>query len=98
MIAAFNKMPVSTNTELVTALRAIVLPLFAVDGGTLYVATASATEVHLHLAGEYSGCPGNNFTERALLAPIVGSVLPKAKLKVTSGLPIPTGALLLGFT
>ena len=83
------------SNDLVTALRTIVLPLFAVDGGTLYVAVASPTEVHLHLAGKYSGCPGNGFIERSLLAPIVGSVLPKAKLKVTSGLPIPADAKLI---
>ena len=86
---------VEANNELVTALRAIVLPLIAIDGGTIYVATASASEVHLHLAGNYAGCPGNGFIERSLLAPIVGSVLPKAKLKVTSGLPIPRDAQLL---
>lgn len=83
------------NQELVTALRSLVVPLFAVDGGTLYVANATAAEVHLHLGGAYSGCPGNGFVERSLLAPVVATVLPKATLRVTSGLPVPAGAELI---
>lgn len=81
--------------SLVSALEEIVVPLLVVDNATVYVVSATTSEVHLHLGGAYSGCPACPFVERSLLGPVVASVLPKASLRVTSGSPIPNGARLV---
>lgn len=78
--------------ELEALLTSIALPLVALDNATLYLVTASSTRVHLHLAGAYSGCPGNGFVERTVLSPLVREVFPSAELYVSSGLPIPASA------
>jgi Fe-S cluster biogenesis protein NfuA len=80
------------DTLMLEELAKVVVPLVTIDNAEVYVVTATASEVHLHLAGAYSGCPGRALVERALLAPAVRNVFPKAKLKVTSGLPIPKEA------
>lgn len=76
-------------------LEKVAVPLLNIDNAELYVVQATASDVHLHLGGAYSGCPGVDFVTRHLLAPIVAEVLPKATLKVTSGRPIPKDARLL---
>ncbi|WP_146646919.1 hypothetical protein [Labilithrix luteola] len=86
----------SAAEELEALLTSIVVPLVAIDSATLYVVTASSTRVHLHLAGAYSGCPGNAFVERTVLAPLVKQIFPSAELCVSSGVPIPPNAKLLG--
>ena len=68
------------------------LALIEADGGELYVASASEDEVHLHLAGTCSGCPGATYTERYLLAPAVRAASPKAKLRLTTGYLVPKNA------
>jgi Fe-S cluster biogenesis protein NfuA len=73
-------------------LRDRVLPLVAADHGELYLVSASAEEVSLHLAGSCAGCPGATLTERHLLEPAVRDALPKARLVVTTGYRIPKDA------
>lgn len=80
---------------IVSAMRDFVVPLLTIDKATIYVVEASPSRVHLHLGGAYSGCAGRVYVERGLLAPVVMSVMPKAALTVTSGLPIPAGAKLV---
>ncbi len=84
----------NTNSyeALVDLLTTIALPLASIDEAILYVVDATDADVHLHLGGTYSGCPGVPFVERHLLAPLVAEVFPKAKLTVTSGLPLPKSA------
>ncbi|MFO0667963.1 MAG: NifU family protein [Polyangiaceae bacterium] len=72
------------------------LPLIEADGGELYVASATEEEVHLHLAGTCSGCPGSTYTEKYLLAPIVKAAAAKAKLKLTTGYLVPKDAKRIG--
>ena len=74
------------------------LPLIEADGGELYVASASEEEVHLHLAGTCSGCPGSTYTEKYLLAPIIKTASPKARLRLTTGYLVPKHAKRLGQT
>jgi hypothetical protein len=81
---------------LLDVLAKVVVPLMTIDNAELYIVTATSSDVHLHLGGAYSGCPGREFVERSLLAPVVRDVFAKATLKVTSGSPIPEGARLLG--
>lgn len=73
-------------------LVSIAMPLLVVDNASLHVVLVTPTRVHLHLGGAYAGCPGNEFIERSLLAPLTREVFPSASLEVTSGLPIPAGA------
>lgn len=83
---------------LVESLVEVALPLMLVDHAELYVVASSPSDVHLHLAGAYSGCAGVEFVHRHLLAPLVASVFPKATLKITTGFPVPKGARLLEAT
>jgi Fe-S cluster biogenesis protein NfuA len=77
---------------LADALGKLVVPLVTIDEGTVHIVSATTEHVHLHLGGAYAGCPGNEYVERSLLAPIVRDVFPNASLKVTSGLPLPREA------
>lgn len=81
-----------TNDALESLLLSIAVPLITLDNAELYVVRSGAEAVHLHLGGNYAGCPGNRFVERALLAPLVRDVYPHAVVTVTSGLPVPEGA------
>jgi len=67
--------------------------LVSADGGELYIALATPDDVHIHLAGTCSGCPGATMTRERLLEPVVHSVLPRATVKVTTGLQVPEGAV-----
>lgn len=79
-------------TEVVRALAPFVAALVEADGGELYVVTATADDIHLHLTGTCAGCPGANMTRERLLEPAIVSVAPRAALKVTTGFRVPEGA------
>jgi Fe-S cluster biogenesis protein NfuA len=83
---------VPSVAALVRALSEFVAALVAADGGHLYVVSASADDVHLHLTGTCAGCPGSTMTRERLLEPAVRGVLPKASVKVTTGWDVPDGA------
>jgi Fe-S cluster biogenesis protein NfuA len=74
------------------ALREKVLPLVTADAGELYLVAATDTDVHVHLAGTCSGCPGAHLTEQYLIAPVIGGVAAKSTLLVTTGYKPPPGA------
>jgi Fe-S cluster biogenesis protein NfuA len=74
------------------ALREKVLPLVAADAGELYLVAVSEADVHVHLAGTCSGCPGAHLTEQYLIAPVVSGVVAKSTLLVTTGYKPPAGA------
>ena len=73
-------------------LREVLAPLMALDGGEIYLVSAGKKEVSLHLAGTLSGSPASDLVTRNIVEPAVKAVMPKAKLKVTSGWRIPEGA------
>lgn len=74
------------------SLEEFVAALVEADGGELYVVSATADEVHLHLAGKCAGCPGATMTRERLLTPAVLGAAPKATVKVTTGWRVPQGA------
>ena len=82
----------STETGVIAALSDFVVELVKADGGELYLVTATAEDVHLHLTGTCAGCPGANITRERLLEPAVRSAAPKANVKVTTGWNVPDGA------
>jgi Fe-S cluster biogenesis protein NfuA len=78
--------------EILGVIRQILVPLVAADGGELYVVQAAEDEVALHLGGRFSGCPGNTLVTRRFIEPLIQSVVPRARVTVTSGHLIPAGA------
>jgi Fe-S cluster biogenesis protein NfuA len=73
--------------------REILGPLVHADGGEMYLVSVSGEDVHIHLSGTCSGCPGAALTRDRVLSPVVQSALPKARLLLTTGVRIPDGAL-----
>jgi Fe-S cluster biogenesis protein NfuA len=78
--------------QVIGALEEFVAALVKADGGELYVVSASADDVHLHLSGTCAGCPGAGMTRERLLEPVCQRVAPKATIKVTTGWTVPEGA------
>lgn len=58
----------------------------------MYLVTATAEDIHIHLAGTCAGCPGATMTRDRLLEPTLHTVAPKASLRVTTGWRVPEGA------
>lgn len=79
------------NGHVLKALSDFVVDLVRADGGELYLVSATAEDVHLHLTGTCAGCPGANITRERLLEPAVRSAAPKANVKVTTGWNVPEG-------
>lgn len=76
-------------------LEKVAVPLLTIDRADLWIVRASESEVHLHVGGAYSGCPGVEFVRRHLFAPLVAEVYPKAELTVSSG-RVPADAQRIG--
>ncbi len=66
--------------------REVLAPLVHADGGEIYVVSATADDIHLHLTGACAGCPGVSICRERMFEPVIARVLPKAKLRVTTGL------------
>ncbi len=80
------------SAGVVRALSEFVAALVQADGGELYLVSATADDVHVHLSGTCAGCPGSTMTRERLLEPTVRNVAPKATIKVTTGPRVPDGA------
>jgi Fe-S cluster biogenesis protein NfuA len=78
--------------ELVRVVREVLLPLVTADGGELYLVSADDSGISLHLAGRFSGCPGNTLARRRVLEPLIAATVPGAYLTVTTGPLVPSGA------
>lgn len=79
----------------VRVVREIIAPLIRADGGTVYLVATPKNALSLHLAGRYSGCPGNTLARRHVIEPAVRAVAPDLEIIVTSGALIPANAELL---
>jgi len=75
--------------------REVVAPLVHADGGRLYVVHAEDDTLDLHLAGRFSGCPGNTLATRRLIEPAIFAVAPGARVTISSGALIPKDAELV---
>jgi Fe-S cluster biogenesis protein NfuA len=78
--------------EILRVLQEVVAPLVRADGGRLYLIHADQDAVTLHLAGKYSGCPGNTLAIRRVIEPAILAVAPRARVTITSGALSPSGA------
>ena len=77
---------------IVKVCRDVLGPLVNADGGVLYLVSVSQEDVHIHLSGTCAGCPGAAITRDRMLEPAIATLLPKAKLRVTTGWRVPEGA------
>jgi Fe-S cluster biogenesis protein NfuA len=82
----------SANDPILKVCRDILAPLVRADGGEMFLVSATSDNVHIHLAGACSGCPGASVTREKILAPIILGAAPKARLVVTTGVHAPAGA------
>jgi Fe-S cluster biogenesis protein NfuA len=82
--------------EIARVVREVLAPLVRADGGELYLVSVDDSGVSLHLAGRFSGCPGNTLARRRVLEPLIASAVPGAYLTMTTGVIIPSGAELIG--
>jgi Fe-S cluster biogenesis protein NfuA len=80
------------NDELKEALAKVIAPMVESDEGELFLVADKGREVHLHLRGRFSGCPGNELVTEQVLRPLITSIRPQAKLQVSSGAILPDGA------
>lgn len=78
--------------EIVRIVHEVLAPLVHADGGELYLVSVDDAGVSLHLAGRFSGCPGNTLARRRVLEPLIASAIPGAYLTVTTGPLVPKGA------
>ena len=78
--------------EIVRLVREVLAPLVQADGGELYLVSVDDSAVSLHLAGRFSGCPGNTLARRRVLEPLIASAAPGATITVTTGPLVPKGA------
>jgi Fe-S cluster biogenesis protein NfuA len=85
----------STREQIVGVVRDVIAPLIRADGGLLYLVDADDDSVTMHLAGRYSGCPGNTLARRRVIEPAIFAVAPGARVVVTSGAILPENAQLV---
>ncbi|MEQ9317901.1 MAG: NifU family protein [Polyangiaceae bacterium] len=84
------------NKEAVrTMLAEILAPLFAVEGGHVYLVSVDKKKVALHLTGTLSGSPATHMVTRRVVEPAIKAVSPKLEVIVTSGWSVPEGAQLI---
>jgi Fe-S cluster biogenesis protein NfuA len=78
--------------EIVRVVREVLAPLVQADGGELYLVSVDDAGVALHLAGRFSGCPGNTLSRRRVLEPLIAAAVPGAYVTMTTGPLVPKGA------
>jgi len=93
--SAGSKPLTAAGETVAKACRDVLAALIEADGGRMFLVSATPEDIHIHLAGTCAGCPGSAQTTSRILAPTLERVLPKAKLRVTTGWTVPTGALRL---
>jgi Fe-S cluster biogenesis protein NfuA len=82
----------ATREEIERVVREILAPLIRADEGELYVVQIREDNVELHLAGRFSGCPGNTLAKRRIIEPAILAVAPAAHIVVTAGAIVPKNA------
>lgn len=82
----------ATGDLVLKTCREFLAPLVRADGGVIYVVSATADDIHIHLAGTCAGCPGAVLTSERLVQPALHAVAPRANVRVTTGWRIPEGA------
>lgn len=55
-------------------------------------ASGEGSVIRLHLAGKFSGCPGNALVTEHVIRPALAPISPSAAVEISSGRLIPPGA------
>jgi Fe-S cluster biogenesis protein NfuA len=84
--------PAINRENLVKVCRDVLAPLIEADGGEMYLVGIIGDEIHIHLAGTCAGCPGSSFTTQAIVGPVLSKLVPKSKLRLTTGWRVPPEA------
>lgn len=87
--------PTAPQHEIIRVVKEVLAPLVQADGGELYLVSVDDAGVSLHLAGRFSGCPGNTLARRRVLEPLIASAVPGAYVTMTTGPLVPQGAQLV---
>ncbi|MFZ5894021.1 MAG: NifU family protein [Myxococcota bacterium] len=82
----------SSRDALLQVVRDVIAPLVRADQGELYLVGLTDERISLHLAGRYSGCPGNTLARRRVIEPALHAIAPATEVVVTSGALIPPKA------
>jgi Fe-S cluster biogenesis protein NfuA len=84
----------ASDPDLQRALARVLAPLVEADQGELYLVRGAAdpAEIHLHLGGRFSGCPGNALVTAHVIRPLLAAASPARRVHVTSGAILPPGA------
>lgn len=80
------------NSPVKRLLDEVLGPLVERDAGELHVVEQTGTQLTLHLAGGFAGCPGNILAIRRVIEPIARAQCPGLRLSITSGALVPEGA------
>jgi Fe-S cluster biogenesis protein NfuA len=80
--------------QILEIVREIVGPLVRADAGKLYVVSVGEHSLALHLAGRFSGCPGNTLAKRRVIEPLLAR-FPDLRIEISSGPLLPEGAELV---
>jgi Fe-S cluster biogenesis protein NfuA len=85
-------MPSDKAHQILDLCREVISPMVEADGGLLYIVSVQDDAVVIHLGGQCAGCPGAPITTRSIIEPAIKSVSPSAKVTVTAGYFVPSGA------
>lgn len=77
------------KTKVQEVLASLVAPLVEKDGAELYLVRVEGSEVVVHFAGTYAGCPGVAAVARAVIAPVLKGIVPDVVVTANSGMPVP---------
>jgi Fe-S cluster biogenesis protein NfuA len=72
--------------------REVLAPLIEADGGQMFLVSVSADDIHVHLTGTCAGCPGSSLTAETIIGPALAKLVPKSKLRLTTGWRVPPDA------
>lgn len=78
--------------ELKSALERVLAPLVESDQGELFLVSADERLVVLHLRGRFAGCPGNGLVTEHIILPLIKTMVPQARVEVSSGAILPAGS------
>ena len=83
------------NEKVKEVLTTLVAPLVEKDGAELWLVRAEGSDVVLHFAGSYAGCPGVGVVTKNIIAPVLKPIIPDVVVTANSGSPVPKGAVRL---
>jgi Fe-S cluster biogenesis protein NfuA len=78
--------------NVLSVLGAVLVPLVEADGGEVFLVSADADTLIIHLAGRRAGAPGNTIIRHRVFEPAIHAVAPQIKVVLQAGSLVPAGA------